>query len=84
MDQDESQTEWGIIGVGIMPFDLKMNQVLKKQNFMYTLVEKAPEGNPSYRIVNSIMDHIYAAEDTVEMLEKVGSERVRIITLTIT
>lgn len=72
MDQEESQAEWGIIGVGIMPFDLKMNQVLKKQDFLYTLVDKAPQGKSAYHVINSIVDHIYAAEGTTELLEKVG------------
>ena len=84
MDSDEDQTSWGIVGVGIMAFDLKMNQVLKKQDYLYTLVEKAPEGTPEYRIINSIIDHIYAAEDTKELLEKVSDEKMKIITLTIT
>lgn len=84
MDEDQQQCEWGIIGVGIMPFDLKMNKVLNAQDFLYTLVEKAPEGEPVYRIISSITQHIYAVDDIRELVTKVGAADVKIITLTIT
>ena len=71
MNEDESQVNWGIVGVGIMPFDFKMNQILKKQDYMFSLVEKSPSEEVAYTIVNSITDHIYAAEDISELLEKV-------------
>ena len=35
-------------------------------------------------MVNSIVDHIYAAEDTTEMVDKVGSSNIKVLTLTIT
>ena len=38
--EESGNRDWGITGVGIMPFDKKMNEVLKEQDFLYTLVEK--------------------------------------------
>lgn len=32
---------WGITGVGIMEMDKKMNEILKEQDFLYTLTEKS-------------------------------------------
>lgn len=36
--EEKGEKCWGIIGVGIMPFDLKMNKVLKNQDYLYSLV----------------------------------------------
>lgn len=33
-------SDWGIVGMGIMPFDKKMADVLKEQDYLYTLVRK--------------------------------------------
>ena len=37
--------DWGICGVGVMPFDAKMKQVMDQQDCLYTLVLKAPDGS---------------------------------------
>ena len=37
--------DWGICGVGVMPFDLKMKEAMETQDCLYTLVEKAPDGS---------------------------------------
>src|SRR5947209_17973620 len=34
--------DWAICGVGVMPFDLKMKQVMEAQDCLYTLVVKDP------------------------------------------
>ena len=45
--------DWGICGVGVMPFDRKMKQVMDHQDCLYTLVLKAPRrqlGTQGHRI----------------------------------
>lgn len=58
-----SSKKWGILGIGIMTFDKKMNEVLNEQDFMYTLVEKSAGGEPMFRIINSICDHVYGVDN---------------------
>ena len=36
--------EWGICGVGLLPGDRRMQQVMADQDGCYTLVEKSPDG----------------------------------------
>ncbi len=43
MEQGQA-LEWGICGVGVMPFDLKMRQAMDAQDCLYTLVLKDPSG----------------------------------------
>jgi mannitol 2-dehydrogenase len=31
---------WGLVGVGILPFDLKMYEALKSQDYLYTVMSR--------------------------------------------
>ncbi len=42
----DSANEWGICGVGVMPADRKMKDVLDAQDGLYTLVLENPDGSP--------------------------------------
>ena len=45
--------DWGICGVGVMPFDATMKQIMDAQDCLYTLVLKAPRrqlGTPGHRV----------------------------------
>ncbi len=44
-------TEWGICGVGIMPFDLAMRDALGAQDNLYTLVTTSPAGTTDARVI---------------------------------
>lgn len=36
--------DWGIVGVGVMPGDRRMQEILAAQDHLYTLVVKHPDG----------------------------------------
>jgi mannitol 2-dehydrogenase len=76
--------DWGICGVGVMPFDLKMNEAMQSQDCLYTLVEKAPDGSWEPRIVGSIVQYLYAPDDPHAVIEKMADPATRIVSLTIT
>jgi mannitol 2-dehydrogenase len=76
--------DWGICGVGVMPFDLKMKEALQSQDCLYTLVEKAPDGGWEPRVIGSIVQYLYAPDDPDAVLEKVADPATRIVSLTIT
>ena len=42
--------DWGICGVGVLPSDMHMRDVLKDQDGLYTLVLKSPEGGEEARV----------------------------------
>ena len=76
--------DWGICGVGVMPFDLKMKEAMQSQDCLYTLVEKAPDGSWDPRVIGSIVQYLYAPDDPDAVLEKMADPATRIVSLTIT
>ncbi len=76
--------DWAICGVGVMPSDKKMRDVLTAQSGLYTLVEKAPDGNQNVLVIGSIIDYLYAPDDPEAVLEKLADPATRIVSLTVT
>ncbi|CRL02349.1 CLUMA_CG015245, isoform A [Clunio marinus] len=76
--------DWGICGVGIMPVDQKMRDVMRDQNCLYTLVEKESSGQLNYRVIGSIIEYIYAPDDVNALIERLTKPEARIVSLTIT
>jgi mannitol 2-dehydrogenase len=83
MEQGQA-LDWGICGVGVMPFDLKMKEAMEAQDCLYTLVEKAPEGSWAPRIIGSIVQYLYAPDDPDAVIEKMADPTTRIVSLTVT
>ncbi|HEY5981205.1 MAG TPA: mannitol dehydrogenase family protein [Microlunatus sp.] len=76
--------EWGICGIGLMPGDRRMQQVMADQDGCYTLVEKSPDGTWSARVVGSIVDYLFAPDDPEMVLERLADPATRIVSLTVT
>ena len=76
--------DWGICGVGVMPFDLKMKEAMQSQDCLYTLVEKAPDGSWEPRVIGSIVQYLYAPDDPDAVIEKMADPSTRIVSLTVT
>jgi mannitol 2-dehydrogenase len=83
MDQGNA-LDWGICGVGVMPFDLKMKEAMQSQDCLYTLVLKAPDGSWEPRIIGSIVQYLYAPDDPEAVIEKMADPATRIVSLTVT
>ncbi|MDQ3592015.1 MAG: mannitol dehydrogenase family protein [Actinomycetota bacterium] len=76
--------EWGICGVGLMPGDRRMQEVLSAQDHLYTLVVKHPDGTLEPRVIGSIVDYLFAPDDYDAVIEKMAAEQTRIVSLTVT
>jgi mannitol 2-dehydrogenase len=76
--------DWGICGVGVMPADRQMKEVLEAQNGLYTLVLKHSDGTYEPRVIGSIVEYLYAPDDPEAVVEKMAVESTRIVSLTIT
>ncbi|WP_433383191.1 mannitol dehydrogenase family protein [Actinoplanes sp. CA-142083] len=76
--------DWAICGVGVMPADQRMRDVLQAQDGLYTLVVKAPDGGLDARVIGSIVEYLYAPDDPEAVIEKMASPEVRIVSLTVT
>ena len=76
--------DWGICGVGVMPFDLKMKQTMDAQDCLYTLVLKDPDGSWEPRVIGSIVEYLFAPDDPEAVIEKMADPATRIVSMTVT
>jgi len=76
--------DWAICGIGVMPFDLRMRDVMVAQKGLYTLVVKETCGKMNYRIIGSIIEYLYAPDDVNVVIERLTQPEARIVSLTIT
>jgi mannitol 2-dehydrogenase len=81
---DGKALDWAICGVGVMPSDRRMQQVLDAQDGLYTLVVKAPDGSWEPRVIGSIREYLFAPDDPEAVIEKMADPAVRIVSLTVT
>jgi mannitol 2-dehydrogenase len=76
--------DWGICGVGVMPADEKMRDVMRAQDGVYTLVEKHADGSLEARVIGSITEYLFAPDDPEAVIEKLAAPETRIVSLTVT
>jgi mannitol 2-dehydrogenase len=76
--------DWAVCGVGVLPGDARMRDVLTAQDGLYTLVLKHPDGTREARVVGSIVDYLFAPDDPEAVIEKMAEPAVRIVSLTVT
>ncbi|SEM24955.1 mannitol dehydrogenase family protein [Halomonas caseinilytica] len=76
--------DWGIIGVGVMPGDRRMQQSLAAQDHLYTLVVKHPDGSLEPRVIGSMIDYRFAPDDPEAVIEAMADPAIRIVSLTVT
>jgi mannitol 2-dehydrogenase len=76
--------EWGICGIGLLPPDRRMRDVLHAQDGLYTLVVEHNDGSREARVIGSIVDYRYAPDDSESVIELLAAPTTRIISMTIT
>src|SRR4051794_10883535 len=76
--------DWGICGVGVLPSDRRMAEVMAAQDCLYTLVVKHSDGTFEARVVGSIVEYLLAPDDPEAVIEKMAAEQTRIVSLTVT
>jgi mannitol 2-dehydrogenase len=81
---DGAALDWGITGVGLLPGDRRMHQVLHAQDCLYTLVVKDSDGTLHPRVIGSIVNYLFAPDDPEAVLGVMTDPATRIVSLTIT
>jgi mannitol 2-dehydrogenase len=77
-------TEWAICGAGLLPGDVAMRDDLRRQDLLYTLVERDADVVVGARRIGSIVDYLAAPDDAGALLDRLASPEIRVVTLTIT
>ena len=79
-----SASGWSICGVGLREGDRKIHDVLNKQDGLYTLIVKHPDGKIEPQIIGSIIDFKLGVDEAESVLEIMASPDTKIVSLTIT
>jgi mannitol 2-dehydrogenase len=79
----ETGSDWGIRGLGLLEADRHMEEVLRSQDYLYTLVEKA-EDKPRTQVIGSIVDYVLAVDDPALVASQIANPEMAILSLTIT
>jgi mannitol 2-dehydrogenase len=74
---------WGLCGIGLLPHDVRIRDVLRDQDYLYTVVEREL-GQDQARVIGSIVNFLYAPENREVVLEKLAAPETKIVSLTIT
>jgi len=77
-------SEWGICGVGLREADRKMRDILRSQDYLYTLLIRHPDGKIETRIIGSLIDFMLSIDDPMAVIDKMASPDTKIVSLTIT
>jgi len=79
----EAASDWGIRGLGLLEADRRMEDVLRSQDYLYTLVEKG-DGEARSQVIGSIVDYVLAIDDPAAVAMKIADPETAILSLTIT
>jgi mannitol 2-dehydrogenase len=75
--------DWGIRGIGLLAADAGIADALRRQDYLYTLIERDSDGSRP-RVVGSIVDYRLVAGDETEFARLLSDPEVAILSLTIT
>jgi mannitol 2-dehydrogenase len=76
--------DFAICGIGVLPQDRRMAEVMAAQDHLYTLVLKHADGTREARVIGSIVDYVFAPDDPDAAIERMTGPEVRIVSLTVT
>ncbi|WP_111412605.1 mannitol dehydrogenase family protein [Billgrantia lactosivorans] len=76
--------DWGIVGVGVLPGDRRMQEALAAQDHLYTLVVKHTDGEREPRVIGAMLDYLFAPDDPEAVIERMADPAIRIVSLTVT
>ena len=76
-------TDWGIVGAGVLPYDAKMYEALSTQDHLYTVVSRSQAGFDA-TVTGSIVDFIFAHPDQQPLVDKIASPETQIVSMTVT
>ncbi len=79
----DSEIDWGICGVGLLPSDKVMRDSLRPQDCLYTVVSRNAEGDEA-RIVGSMINYLFAPDDPDAVRNVMAAPETKIVSLTIT
>ncbi len=84
LNASNSDEQWNIVGISLMPQDEPLLKQLEAQNFEYHLIKRAPNGVEEVSEINVIQDVIYAYKERERAINYLAQLKTEIISFTIT
>ncbi|MGH1487918.1 MAG: mannitol dehydrogenase family protein [Acidimicrobiales bacterium] len=76
-------TDWAIVGSGVMAGDAAMRDALDPQDTLFTVIERGPTAS-SATVVGSMVRYIHAHPDPTELVAAIAAPTTQIVSLTVT
>ena len=77
------EPRWGEVAVGLLPADREIHDGLASQDYLYSLMQME-SGHERLRVVGSLVEHLYAPDQTQAVLARMAATECAIISLTVT
>ncbi|MDY8109067.1 mannitol dehydrogenase family protein [Fulvimarina sp. 2208YS6-2-32] len=74
--------DWAVVGAGLMPFDAKVRDTLKGQDYLATVVAQEAESSTA-RVTGALIDFVEPG-DPQAIVDRLADPRIRIVSLTVT
>lgn len=82
--QSGQAIDWAICGVGLMPADSLMRDVMAAQDCLFTLVLRHPDGQLESRVIGSMAEYLFGPDQPDAVFARLVDPAVRIVSLTVT
>ncbi|MGO2293339.1 MAG: mannitol dehydrogenase family protein [Pseudoalteromonas sp.] len=76
--------QWGICGVGLLEANRDLRDILHKQDNLYTLTVRHPNGSVNNTVIGSMVEFLFAPENKQAVINKMAHSDTKIVSLTIT
>ena len=80
---EQGNSDWAIVGVGVLPSDVRIAGVLERQDHLYTLISRGADRS-DLSVIGSIVDFVHAADDAEPFLDLVAAPTTQIVSMTVT
>ena len=76
--------QWGICGVGLLENNRGLRDILVKQDYLYSLVVRHPNGQIDNKVIGSMIDFLFAPDNKQAVIDKLAHSDTKVVSLTIT
>ncbi len=76
-------TDWAILGAGVLPGDAAMADALLGQDTLFTVIERGAD-ETSATVIGSMVGYIHAHPDPAELISAIAAPTTQIVSLTVT
>ena len=84
LKQQDKDSDWNICGIGLREPDSNLHDIFKKQDHLYTLLVKHPDGKIEPEVIGSIIDFEMGTSNPEAVIARMANIETKIVSLTIT